>query len=239
MGKRIIAQRRGKGSTTYRCHSFKFKGTAKHPRLGNEPQLIKGKIIDLIHCPAHSAPLAKVKYENGDTSLMIAPENICVDQTIEVLGKNVEVGNILQLKEIPEGTLIYNIEAVPGDGGKFVRSSGTFARVMTHLNNKTTLILPSKKQKVFNSKCMASIGVVAGGGRPEKPFLKAGTRFHKMKAKNRLYPKVSGGSMNAVDHPFGNKRSSRKSTARVAPRNAPTGRKVGMVRAKRTGRRKR
>ena len=60
-----------------------------------------------------------------------------------------------------------------------------------------------------------------------------------MKAKNRLYPKVSGGSMNAVDHPFGNKRSSRKSHARVAPKNAPPGRKVGMIRARRTGRKKR
>jgi large subunit ribosomal protein L2 len=237
MGKRIIAQRRGKGSTTYRCHSFKFKGTAKHPRIDSEALI--GKVIDLIHCPAHTAPLAKIKYDNGDTALIIAPENICVNQTVEASTSNVEIGNIMPLKNIPEGTLIYNIESVPGDGGKFVRSSGTFARVVTQINNKTTVILPSKKQKIFNSKCRASIGVVAGGGRTEKPFLKAGNKFHKMKAKNKLYPKVSGGSMNAVDHPFGNKRSSRKSHARVAPKNAPPGRKVGMIRARRTGRKKR
>ena len=59
-----------------------------------------------------------------------------------------------------------------------------------------------------------------------------------MKAKNKLWPKVSGGSMNAVDHPFGNKRSSRKSKAKPTSRNAPPGRKVGMVGAKQTGRRK-
>ncbi|MFH1439888.1 MAG: 50S ribosomal protein L2 [Candidatus Woesearchaeota archaeon] len=237
MGKRIIAQRRGKGSTTYRGPSFKYKGRAKHPSIGNSA--VKGKIVDIIHCPAHSAPLVRVEYSSGEVSLMIAPENVYVNQIIEHGGKNVEVGNILELKYIPEGTFIYNIENAPGDGGKFVRSSGVFARVVAQVGKKTTVLLPSKKQKIFNPNCRATIGIVAGGGRPEKPFLKAGNKFYKMKAKNRLYPKVSGGSMNAVDHPFGNKRSSRKSKARVAPANAPPGRKVGMIRARRTGRKKR
>ena len=62
--------------------------------------------------------------------------------------------------------------------------------------------------------------------------------FFKMKAKNHLYPRTASCAMNAVDHPFGNKRSSRKSKARVAPKNAPPGRKVGMIRARRTGRKK-
>ena len=96
--------------------------------------------------------------------------------------------------------------------------------------------MPSKKQKQFNPRCRATIGVVAGSGRVEKPFLKAGTKFFKMKAKNKLWPKTSGGAMNAVDHPFGNKRTSRKSKARPAPRDAPPGRKVGMIRPRRTGR---
>ena len=60
-----------------------------------------------------------------------------------------------------------------------------------------------------------------------------------MKAKNKLWPKVSGGAQNAVDHPFGTSRSSRKSKARPCPRNAPPGRKVGALYAKRTGRKKR
>ncbi|MBS3122737.1 50S ribosomal protein L2 [Candidatus Woesearchaeota archaeon] len=236
MGKRIIAQRRGKGSTTYRCPSFNFKGAAKHPAIAQEP--IKGTVIDIIHCPAHSAPLVKVEYENGESSLMIAPENICVNQIIENGSKTLELGNTLALKDIPEGTLIYNIENVPGDGGKFVRSSGTFARIVSQMENQTIVLLPSKKQKSFNLNCRATIGIVAGSGRTEKPFLKAGTMFFKMKAKNHLYPRTASCAMNAVDHPFGNKRSSRKSKARVAPKNAPPGRKVGMIRARRTGRKK-
>ena len=62
--------------------------------------------------------------------------------------------------------------------------------------------------------------------------------MHMMRARNKLYPIISGGAQNAVDHPFGNKRSSRKAKARPAPRNAPPGRKVGLLRPRRTGKRK-
>lgn len=236
MGKRIISQRRGKGSMTYRCPSHNFKGMVKHPSFHEN---VTGEVVDILHCPAHSAPLAQVEFTNGETCLMIAPEHLILNQKVESGTKNIEIGNLLCLKDVPEGTLIYNIESVPGDGGKFVRSSGTFARVASQHDNKTLVILPSKKQKLFDGNCRANVGIVAGGGRPEKPFLKAGARFYKMRAKNRLYPRTSGSAMNAVDHPFGNKRTSRKSKARVAPKNAPPGRNVGMIRARRTGRKNR
>ena len=72
-----------------------------------------------------------------------------------------------------------------------------------------------------------------------KPLLKAGNAYYKMKAKNKLWPRSSASAMNAVDHPFGNKRTSRKSKARPISKNAPPGRKVGTVAARRTGRKKR
>lgn len=236
MGKRIIAQRRGKGSTTYRCPSHRFKGVAKHIHLAEG--IATGIVAEILHCPAHSAPLARVQYNTGEEVLMIAPENLSVNQNIETGTKEIENGNTLHLKDIPEGTLICNIEGVPGDGGRYARSSGTFARVATQLKNETVIVLPSKKEKGFANMCRATIGIVAGGGRLEKPFLKAGNMYHKRKAKNMRYPIMSGCAMNAVAHPFGNKRTSRKSKARVAPKNAPPGRKVGMIRARRTGRKK-
>jgi large subunit ribosomal protein L2 len=144
----------------------------------------------------------------------------------------------MQLNEIPDGTAIYNIEGIPGDGGKFVRASGTSARVMGKYKNNVVVLLPSKKRKEFHPACRATIGIVAGGGRTEKPLLKAGVAFHKMKAKNKKYPIMAGSAQNAVDHPFGNKRTSRKSKARPVGRNAPPGRKVGMIAARRTGRKK-
>jgi large subunit ribosomal protein L2 len=87
--------------------------------------------------------------------------------------------------------------------------------------------------------CRAIIGVIAGSGRPEKPFLKAGTKFFAMRAKNKLWPIVSGTSMNSVNHPFGGKSSHAKGIPTQSSRNAPPGRKVGKIAPKRTGRKKR
>jgi Ribosomal protein L2 len=91
----------------------------------------------------------------------------------------------LPLAEIPEGTPIYDIENTPGDGGRFVRSSGTYANVVTHDANQTVVELPSGELKYLNPNCRASIGVVAGGGRKDKPFLKAGKKWHAYKAKGK------------------------------------------------------
>lgn len=236
MGKRIIAQARGKGSPTYKAPSFKYKGSAKHRSITTDE--MPGVVVDLVSCRGHSAPLALVEYEDLEYNLLLAPEGIKVGDQILSETETQTAGNIMKLQNIPVGALVYNIEMKPGDGGKFCRAAGTFAKVVGHSEDHVTVQLPSKKKKTFHKTCRANIGIVAGSGKTDKPLLKAGNAFYKMKAKNKLYPKVSGGAMNAVDHPFGNKRSSRKSKARVAPRNAPPGRKVGMVRASRSGRKK-
>ena len=177
MGKRIIAQARGKGGPRYRAPSFNYKGAAIHKTLSDS--VANGEIIDFIKCPGHSAPLAKVKYEDGDSVLMLAAEGLRVGDKVSC-GKGAEVkpGNTISIGEIPEGTLVYNIENTPGDGGKFCRASGTFAKVVTKVADKVVVELPSKKQKVLQKGCRASIGIIAGGGRTEKPFLKAGSKHY-------------------------------------------------------------
>ena len=75
----------------------------------------------------------------------------------------------------------------PGDGGKFCRASGNTARLLTKTSKSATVMLPSKKQKKFNLNCRAMIGIIAGGGRHEKPILKAGIMHYKKKAKNKFY----------------------------------------------------
>ena len=235
MGKRIIAQARGRGGPRYRAPSFRYAGEAKHKPWSEAT--VKGLVRELVHSQGHSAPLARVIYDDGDKVLMQAAEGIAVGDTV-FSGTNapVEIGNTTALKNIPEGAPIYNIEGTPGDGGKFARASGVFAKVLTRRDDCVVIKLPSKKNKELSPECRATIGVLAGGGRLEKPFLKAGHKFYKMKARNKLYPRISGGAVNAVDHPFGNKRTSRKSKARPAPRHAPPGRNVGMIRPRRTGR---
>ncbi len=235
MGKRLIQQARGKGSHTYRAPAFRYLGRAKNNLISGET--VNGTVVDILHCPGHSAPLTHIRYDNGEDVLSFAAEGMKVGDSV-VSGPEAETGqgNVLPLDNIPLGTLIYNIEATPGDGGKFVRSSGVFARVLSKTKDRIVVELPSKKQKGFSPKCRACIGVVAGGGRPEKPLLKAGRNFYRKKARNKLWPKVSGAAQNAVDHPFGGTRSSRKSKARPTSGNAPPGRKVGMLKPKRTGR---
>jgi len=240
MGKNLIQQRRGKGSTVYRAPSHRFKGRAEHLKL-SAMGTANGKVLDIISCPAHSAPLVVVEqYDRKQNCVNIAAEGIRVGDVLQS-GNNAELrlGNSIPLGDIPEGTSVYNIESNPGDGGKYVRASGVFAKVISKLNNKVIVLLPSKKQKSFNLKCRACIGIVAGGGRKEKPFLKAGNRYYFMKSKNKLYPSVSGTSMNSVDHPFGGSSSSNKGRPTIAPKNAPPGRKVGMIRPRRSGRKKR
>ena len=234
MGKRLTQQKRGKASPTYRRPSFRFKGQSK---IG----IKKGGtavITQLLSCRAHSAPLARIKYDDNTTSLIIAPEGVRTGQTISISRKEVKLGNILELKNVPEGTSVFNIESKPGDGGKFVKASGMSARVTARTKTKVTVQLPSKKYKTFHPDCRACIGVVAGSGRLEKPFYKAGRKYYAMKAKNKYWPSVSGTSMNAVDHPFGGTKSSHKGRPTIAPRNAPPGRKVGMIRPRNTGRKR-
>ena len=237
MGKNLIQQRRGKGTKTFRAPSFRYKGDAKYGKL--QESLIKGKVIDIFKCPGHSAPLAQIKYENNEEIITIAPEGIKVGEIVSYGKDAIKPGNIMQLKDIPEGTAIFNIEAQPGDGGKFVRSSGCFAKVVSKFHDRIVVLLPSKKEREFKGECRASIGIIAGSGRKEKPFYKAGNKYKAMKARNKYYPRVSGVSMNAVDHPFGGSSSHSKGRPTQAPRNAPPGRKVGKIAPKRTGRKQR
>jgi large subunit ribosomal protein L2 len=234
MGKRLIQQRRGRGTSTYRSPSFRFKGEIKHYNLETS-----GQVIDIIHCSGHSAPLMEVSYLTGTKDLTFAPEGIKVGDEISVgVSDELKKGNVISLKDIPEGTLVHNLELRPGDGGKLVRSSGSFAKVVAKTDKAVRIKLPSNKEKSFLPNCRAAIGIIAGGGRLDKPFLKAGTKFKKMRAKNKLYPKVCGISMNAVDHPFGGCHSTHKGRPTLSPRSAPPGRKVGKIAPRRTGKRK-
>ncbi|MBT3814096.1 50S ribosomal protein L2 [Candidatus Woesearchaeota archaeon] len=233
MGKRIIQQRRGRGTGAYRAPSFNYQGKVVHNNLDTS-----GTVVDIIHCAGHSAPLIEVQYLTGNKSLAFAPEKIKVGDSIIVGGEEIKSGNVLRLKNVPEGTLVHNLELRPGDGGKLVRASGSFAKVVAKTEKAIRVKLPSNKEKLFLPECRASIGIIAGGGRLEKPLMKAGNRFHKMKARNKLYPKVCGISMNAVDHPFGGCHSTHKGRPTLSPRSAPPGRKVGKIAPRRTGRRK-
>jgi len=197
------------------------------------------QIVDLVNDPVRSAPLAQLMTEEFTEAYMIAPDGVSVGDILE-FGPAVaqSPGNVMQIEGILEGTPIYNLELVPGDGGKMVRASGIAAYVMSHdKERKITLVrLPSKSNVEIEWGCRATIGMVAGAGRMDKPFMKAGNAHHDAASRNKLYPIVGGVSMNAVDHPFGGRTALGRNDC--AKRNAPPGSKVGNIAPRRTGVRK-
>ena len=145
------------------------------------------------------------------------------------------------LKSIPIKTQVYNVESTPLDGGKFIRSAGSSATIVKRQKGGVILLMPSKKEKVFNDSCRATIGVTAGSGRLDKPVVKAGKKYYIKKAKNKLWPRTSAVCMNVVDHPFGSGRGKNLThggVGKIPKRNAPPGARVGSIRARRTGKRK-
>jgi large subunit ribosomal protein L2 len=239
MGKRIRVQRRGRGGPTFRASTHKRVAPAQYPLTTATKEYfetaMKGIIEELVHDPGRGAPLALVRFTNGESCYTVVPEGVYSGQQIQMGGKApIEVGNILPIGRIPEGTVICNIELRPGDGGKIAKSSGTYAIVVTHTSQGTIIKLPSGKTKYINDYCRATIGVVSGAGRTEKPFLKAGANFHLMRAKGHKYPRTRGRAMVAAVHPYGSsKRSARKGT--TTSHGAPPGQKVGLIAARGAG----
>lgn len=99
---------------------------------------------------------------------------------------------------MPEGTIVCNVEEKSGDRGKLARTSGNYATVVSHNpeTKRTRVKLPSGVKKVYPSANRAMVGIVAGGGRIDKPMLKAGRAYHKYKVKRNCWPRVRGVAMN-------------------------------------------
>jgi len=233
MGKNLRQQRRGRGGSVYRSPSHKHAGAIQHTHIEN----VKGAVTDLVHAPGRTCPLAEVNFD-GDVVSMIAAEGMQVGQEITIgAGAPIFTGNTTHLGRIPEGTPIYNVEGRPGDGGKFVRTSGTSATIVSR-GDKVVIQMPSGEFKTLDAKCKATVGVVAGGGHKEKPFGKAGAKFHACRSKAKAYFNVKGVAMNAVDHPHGGGSHQHVGKPSTVSRNAPHGRKVGRLSPKKRKRSK-
>jgi len=241
VGKRIRVQRRGRGGSTFRATTHKRVAPARYPpttKLKDFESSFNCVIEELVHDPGRGTPLGLIRSEDGQTFFTVVPEGVYEGKQIQIGGRAaVDVGNIMPVGKIPEGTMVCNVELRPGDGGKLSKSSGSYATVVTHTPNGTIIKLPSGKSKYVADYCRATIGVVSASGRTDKPFLKSGAKFHLMRARGRKYPRTSGRKMVAAVHPYGSsKRSSRKAT--TTSHGAPPGQKVGLIAARGTGRKK-
>lgn len=245
MGRRIRAQRKGRGSV-FRAHVTHRKGAAGFRVLDYAERngYIKGVVKEIIHDPGRGAPLAKVLFRDPyryrqHIETFIATEGMYSGQFV-YCGKKAQlvVGNVLPVGNLPEGTEVCNVEERAGDGGALGRSSGTTATVIGHSDDglQTRIKLPSGSRKAINSSCRAMVGIVAGGGRNDKPLLKAGRSYHKYRVKRNCWPKVRGVAMNPVEHPHGGGNHQHIGHPSTVRRDAPPGQKAGLVAARRTGR---
>jgi len=245
MGKIIQVQRKGKGGI-FKAHTKHRKGAVKLRVLDYAERngYIRGVVKDIVHDSGRGAPLAKVQFRNAykfkrDNELFVATEGMYTGQFV-YCGKKatLNVGNVLPLSSVPEGTIVCNIEAQAGDRGAFARGSGCFAVVITHDEDKgtTRLRLPSGGKKTVPSDVRAQIGVVAGGGRTDKPLLKAGRAYHKYRVKRNCWPKIRGVAKNPVEHPHGGGNHQHIGMPSTVSKERPAGRKIGLIGARRTGR---
>ncbi|KAK7090279.1 large ribosomal subunit protein uL2-like [Littorina saxatilis] len=245
MGRVIRAQRKGAGSV-FKAHTRNRKGKpALRPvDFAERHGYIKGVIKDIIHDPGRGAPLAKVAFRDPykyktRTETFVACEGMYTGQFV-YCGKKamLQIGNILPMGVMPEGTIVCCIEEKTGDRGKLARTSGNFGTIISHNpdTKRTRVKLPSGSKKVVPSSNRAMVGIVAGGGRIDKPMLKAGRAYHKYKVKRNCWPKVRGVAMNPVEHPHGGGNHQHIGKASTVRRDTSAGRKVGLIAARRTGR---
>lgn len=244
MGKVIKKCRKGKGSV-FRSHGARRIAPAKYRKLDyiEKKGYIKGTVKEIVHEPGRGAPLLKMQFRDPyrykmRTEYFIAAEGIHQHQNIFCGRKaQIEVGNVLPLGMIPEGSAVCNVEHYVGDRGSLARTSGTSAIIVAHDedNGMTRLKLPSGAKKSVSSDSRGMIGIVAGGGRIDKPVLKAGNQYHKYKAKRHAWPRVKGVCMNPVEHPYGGGNQQHLGKPSTVKRDTTHGKKVGLIAARRTG----
>ncbi len=159
----------------------------------------KATVLTIEYDPNRSARIALVEYEDGEKRYILAPNGLKVGQVI-ASGSGVapELGNALPLSEIPVGTLVYNIELRPGQGGAMARSAGTYAQLAAREGKHAVLRLPSGETRMVLVSCRATVGTVSNPEHNLESSGKAGrSRWLGRRPHNR------GVVMNPVDHPMG------------------------------------
>ncbi|OGR83323.1 MAG: 50S ribosomal protein L2 [Elusimicrobia bacterium RIFCSPLOWO2_01_FULL_54_10] len=167
---------------------------------------VPGKVIAIEYDPNRNARIALLQYSDGEKRYIIHPVGLEVGQSV-VSGHDAEIntGNCLSLSEIPEGTLVHNIELLPGRGGKLVRAAGGAAQLMAKEGAYATLKMPSGEVRLIPISCKATIGQVGNVDHENVTLGNAGRSRHM-----GIRPTVRGTAMNSVDHPHGGGRGKSK-----------------------------
>jgi len=188
---RITGGRRGRGGGAkqlYREIDFK-----------QDKFNVPGTVAALEYDPNRTARIARIHFKDGEKRYILAPQELKVGDVVITSEKaSLKLGNRMKLKNIPQGSLVHNIELFPGQGGKAVRSAGSAASVLASEGGYVQLVMPSSETRLVSEECYASIGQLSNAEHSSVVLGKAGrTRWLGRR------PKVRGTVMNPVDHPYG------------------------------------
>ncbi len=187
-GKITVRHQGGGNRIKYRIIDFKKKIVG-----------VPATVLAIEYDPNRTAYIALMQYETGEKTYSIAPVGLKVgDVVMNGAGADIKPGNVLQISDIPVGTLIHNIEIYPGKGGQLVRSAGTYAQLMAKENGVAQVRLPSGEVRIIRLDCKATIGQVGNLEHENINIGKAGKKRHM-----GIRPTVRGSVMNPCDHPHG------------------------------------
>jgi len=198
-GKKKSGGRNNKGRMTMRYIGGGHKKKYRAVDFKRENHGVSGVVKTIEYDPNRSARIALIFFANGDKRYIIAPSGLVVGQNI-VSGKGSapEVGNAMPLLDMPLGTIIHNIELIPGNGAVIARSAGSYAQLAARDGKYVTVRMPSGEVRMILATCMATIGSVSNSEHNLQVSGKAGrSRWQGRR------PRVRGTVMNPVDHPMG------------------------------------
>ena len=187
-GKITVRHRGGGNRRKYRIIDFKRNKDG-----------IPAKVATIEYDPNRTANIALLHYADGEKAYILAPVGLEVGTTV-LSGPTADIkpGNAMALKDMPDGTVIHNIELKPGKGAQLVRSAGVSAQLMAKEGKKALLRLPSGEMRFVSIDCKATIGQVGNIEHGNVVIGKAGRKRHM-----GIRPTVRGSVMNPCDHPHG------------------------------------
>ncbi len=199
-GMRKHGGRNARGKVTVRHRGGGHKRRYREIDFKRDKFGIPARVASIEYYPNRTARMALLAYADGEKRYILAPLGLKVGDSV-MSGKDSEIrsGNAMQLKDIPLGTQVHNIELEPGKGGQMVRSAGTSAQVLARDHAQyTTLRLPSGEERYVRHECMATIGQVGNQEHGNIKLGKAGRKRHR-----GIRPTVRGSAMSPRDHPHG------------------------------------
>jgi large subunit ribosomal protein L2 len=186
---RVTARHRG-GGAKRRYRRVDFKRTKDG---------VPARVASIEYDPNRSASIALLNYADGEKRYILAPQGLSVGaEIVSGDGADIAPGNSLPLARIPTGTVVHNVELIPGQGGRLGRAAGTAIQVVAKEGPMVSLRLPSSEVRMVRGECRATVGTLSNAEHQNVKVGKAGRNRHKGKR-----PQTRGVAMNPVDHPHG------------------------------------